>query len=141
MADDPVRHEPAVASARLAYALFIYLGVLLQYRVREIHQVSVIRAAVIAEDVRKFIVSSVAALRIAEKHEISFSRPDLHLMVKHRAVYRLRAAVDVENGGVSLLRVIILLQKHPAADLKLPASYGQRLGLCDISSFCCFFIE
>lgn len=82
MPDDPVGHEPAVAAARHTQPTAVDLRIFCQHCVSEIHQISIIRFAVMSADISKGVIPPVAALGIAEENEIPFSCPDLHFVEK-----------------------------------------------------------
>ena len=127
MADDPVGHEAAVAAAGDADPRRVDLGICRQHRIGEVHEVFIVRFAVVAPDVHEPVVPAVAALGVAEEHKIAHGGPELHFVVEHRAVDRLGAAVDIQNRRVGLGRIEVPGQQHIAADLLAPALDGQGL--------------
>ena len=132
VSNDPVRHEPAVTAARFAYTVRIDRGIAAQDLVRKVHEVLIIRLAVVSHDVRKGVSPAVRALRVAEEHKVAHACPKLHLMIEHRAVNRLRSAVNVEHRGIFLARIVVLRLEHPAVDLPAFAFRRDRLALRDI---------
>ncbi len=127
VSDDPVGHKTAVGAACDGHALFINLRIAFQYSVGEVHEILIINLAVFSPDIRKSVVSAVAAFGIAEENKIAPVCPDLHFVVKHRAVGGLGTAVDVQNGGIGLFRVKVLGQQYPAANIQAATSHADGL--------------
>ena len=135
VADDPVGHKAAVAAAGLADLRPVDLGVGVQHRVGEVHQVLVVGLAVMAADIHKLVVPAVAAHRVAVEDKVAHVRPDLHLMVEDRAVGRLGAAVDIQDRRVFLFGVEVLREQHPSADRPAFAFDADRLRDGDVFPF------
>ena len=118
VADHPVGHKAAVAAAGHADSGRVDLRIFCQHHVGELHQVVVVQHAVArATDVGKFVALAVAAARVTEKDKVALVGPKLHLVEKDFAVDRLRPAVDIQNGRIGLVRVVVHRLDDPAIDL------------------------
>ena len=103
VADDPVGHKAAVGAAGFEEVICVHLGILLERRVAERHQIIEVDRAVLAADIHER-AAAVGAGGIAEDDEIATARPVLHLVIEHGTVDGLGTAVNIEDDGVLFAR-------------------------------------
>src|SRR5438093_6026312 len=114
--DDPVRHEPAVASARHVEPLPVD-PVRFERVIDAGHEVFVIFAAPIADARgRELLPVRVAPARIRIEDAVAAAGEHLELMKEAVAVRRMRAAVDLEHERPFLRGVEAARLHEPALD-------------------------
>ena len=106
----------AAQAKRLVWPM-IHLGIPGQHCVGKVHQVGIVRLAVVAPDVGKGIAPAVGAHGVAVEYKVPQVCPVLHFVVEHRAINRLRPAVNVQNPRVALVGIKVFGQQHPAFNL------------------------
>ena len=95
----------------------VHVGIGFQRLVTERHDVVIINRAEAAADVAEFVAPAFAAARVAVDDVVAVIRPVLHLVVVHRAIGQVRAAVNVENDRRLLARHMIGRRHHEAVNL------------------------
>ena len=116
VADDPVRHESAVASAGHVEALLVD-PVRLEGVVDAGHEILVVFAAPIADaGSRELLPVRVAPARIRVEHGVAAAGEHLELVKEAVAIRRMRAAVDLEDQRPLLRGVEAAGLHEPALD-------------------------
>src|SRR5438067_7795832 len=117
VANDPVRHETAVAAAGDVYAPGVDPAHLLDV-VDGGHQVLVVLTAPVADArLREPLAVGMTAARIGVEHGVTAPREHLELVEKAVAVRAVRTAVDLEHQRPLLRRLEPARLEQPALDL------------------------
>ena len=101
VADDPVRHEAAIAAAHHGQVRGVHVGEAAQHLVGERHEVRVVLLAIGPADVGERHAVTGRAVRVREEHEVAGRGEALHLLREVGAVRAVRAAVNLEHARVA----------------------------------------
>src|SRR5262249_45583138 len=128
MADDPARHEAAVAAAEDAQTLGIDEVAPAQGLVETGHHVLVVAAAPVADHATgEFLAIAMAPAWVREDDHVAGSGVNLELVEEAVPVLRVRTAVDVQEGWVPLSRLVAERPHDPAIELDSAALVAEAL--------------
>ena len=105
MRDGPVGEHTATAAAGHAEFLLVDVAALEKF-VDADHQIAIVVARiVILNDVAELLAIAGRAARVDVEHDVAFGGHPLKFMIEDPAVGRVRAAVNVEDERILLLRI------------------------------------
>ena len=135
VADNPVRHKSAVASARHKNSVLINCRILFEHEVGEVHQIFVVDVAVFSKNVHEVVSITVAAARVCEEHDVAFVCKELKLVVEDCAVNGFRSTVNFKDGRIFFRRVVVRRKKHKSGVVVIVFVPFDELRLCNINIF------
>ena len=116
MSDDPIRQQAAAASTGNAELLIIDVATF-DHLIHAGHQVFVIVAGImILNHVPKFLAVADAAARIRIQHRISLRCHPLKFVIENETVGDVRAAMNVQDQRVLLMRIETGRPLYPGLD-------------------------
>ncbi len=126
MRDGPICEDASTAAA--GYAEFLLVDVAtLQDFVDADHQIAIVVARIVVlNDVAKILTVAGRTARVEVEDDVTFGGHPLKFMIEHPAVGSVRAAVDVENEWVLLLRIEVGRFLDPALNAR--QSRGRTTG-------------
>ncbi len=116
MPNGPVGQQPAAAASRHAQLLFIDVAALDDF-IHAGHQVFVvITGIVVLNDVAKLLAIGRAAARIRIQHDVTLCRHPLKFVIENKPVRSVRAAVNVQDERIFLVRIKVRRFLDPGVD-------------------------
>src|SRR5580658_10834680 len=117
MRDGPVCQDAATAAARHAEFLLVDVAALDKF-IDTDHQIAIVVArVVILNDIAELLTIAGRAARVGVEDDITFGSHPLKFIIEDPSVGRVRAAVDVENEWVLLLRIEVRRLLDPALNV------------------------
>ncbi len=117
LADDPVGHVAAIRTSANAHAADIDAAASLDRLVERGHQIDVVFAAPVADDLApEMLAVSVRSARVEVQDEVAHTGQDLELVHERPSVLPMRTAVNRQHERIGSTGIEVHGLEHPALD-------------------------